>query len=172
MVIARRCCNLVRSTRNRWLKRLLWVSRDWSSNYAGLFSSLTRRQAINIFFSRYNMVGVYKFSNNLVATSKLQAPEGRHRQVWYWGPNNIRHHRTKLIAQATWGTGFVYPCIKQVVYERELQTKDEFLPWITVAALPVRNNPAGIQKATSSVVKRARLCLEMLEVISKSNICN
>jgi len=79
MVTARRCCNSVRSTRNRWLKRLLWVSWAWSWKYAGLFSSLIRHHAIDIFFSRYIKVGVYQFSKNLVATSKLQAPEGRHR---------------------------------------------------------------------------------------------
>jgi hypothetical protein len=73
-----------------------------------------------------------------------------------------------LIAQATWRMGFVHTCIKQVA----LQTKDEFLPRITVAAVPVKNNPAGIQKATSSVVKSARLYIEMLEVISKGNICS
>jgi hypothetical protein len=70
----------------------------------------------------------------------------------------IRHHHTKLSHPGS--LGFVHPCIKQVAYQRKLQTKDEFLPRITVAAVPVRNNPAGIQRA-SSVVKRARLCIEM-----------
>jgi len=172
MVIARRCCNSVRSTRSRWLKKAVMgiTGVVLEVRRAVLLTDYTSRHWHFLFQIQYGW-GLQIFQQSS-GTSKLQAPEGRHRQVRYWGPNNIRHHRTKLIAQATWRTRFVHPCIKQVAYERELQTKDEFLPRITVAAVPVRNNPAGIQKATSSVVKRARLCVEIQEVISKSNICN
>jgi len=46
---------------------------------------------------------------NLGAISEFWAPEGWLDQVPYWGPTNIRRHRTKLVAPVTWCQGFVHP---------------------------------------------------------------
>lgn len=108
MVIARRCCNSVRPTRNRWLKLMLWVSWDWSWKSARLLSSLDV-MPFGIFLAKYIKAGVHKFSKSLVVTSKLQAPEGWQRQIRYWGPNNIGHHCTKLSRPGNLAYGICAP---------------------------------------------------------------
>jgi hypothetical protein len=96
-------------------------------------------------FSVHIKAGVYKCSENLGITLKLQAPAGWRERSSILRTENIRHQCTKFS-----GPRFVNPCIKEMAYE-----KDEFLPRITDVIVHVRNNPVGIRKATSSVVKLA-----------------
>jgi hypothetical protein len=54
--------------------------------------------------------GMYRFSTNLVTTSKFQVlAKGDMRQVTYWAPRNTRQC-TQLLTQVIWHLGFVDLC--------------------------------------------------------------
>lgn len=50
--------------------------------------------------------------------------------------------------------------MKTLVYKRKSNSKEDLLARVMEAAQVIKNNPAVLKKATQSLLKRARLCIE------------
>lgn len=56
---------------------------------------------------------------------------------------------------------YLWGHMKSLVYSNKPQTREELIQNIMVAAASIRNDPDTLQRATSSIIRRARICCEV-----------